>query len=801
MTIEKNMKKLPKILTMLIIAVAIFGMTVFAVGFMTGCDSDGNNNRNDDRNNFSVDFENQAATFRNEGFTVTGPTTSRGTTSLLAVNLEGEQIFIWHYSDSSMANSGWDTAGAYIAGTNMTRHRNGLYIWYGTTGAIAVFEGRASDGGTSGGGSGGGTGGGTGGDTGDGTGGGAQTPNPTAVAVSVVGGGVPTIDLGAIIPIPLGLIAAVQPITANPAVTWSNSNNSVATIATSGLGVLVTGVSGGTTVVTATGQERVAGSITITVIAAPVDYRPSNIRIEEDAVFSWVLRWNASSPVGQYDVEIRNNRTGQTSEMRQSGTTFPMGLIGNIEPDVLFSLRVRAVVSLPADTTNWSSAVNFGMSAPELPTEIAAVYGNILNEVKLPSGWTWDFPNSLVGDANQIVIFDATYLRDGGWIPFRLPLVFMVGRATPIVETPPAALTTTGQFLRDIILPQGWTWNTPNASVGVAGARTFNATYSRQNNNWNTVTRAVSISVTNLPTPTAIFGQTLAEVSLLSGWEWNAPLNTAVGNFGSRVHSATYAREGFEPITRNISINVQRANPEYVVPTNITAVFGQTLSQAAAQLPVGWGWVAFGTTLVGNAGNRTHNAIFDTGNDNFNTVTRSIVINVARAESNPIVPVDIEGMTGQALSTVRLPQRWSWNEPNTITVSGERSFIAIYTPTDIANFYPVTRYVAVRILRSDEFWYISGTSQFNLAIDGAGRVWSWGTNSSGQLGHGDTVTRSVPTLIPNFSGITAVATGNSHSMAIDVYGRIWTWCSGSGGRLGHGDTYNRLVPTVLESMN
>lgn len=91
-----------------------------------------------------------------------------------------------------------------------------------------------------------------------------------------------------------------------------------------------------------------------------------------------------------------------------------------------------------------------------------------------------------------------------------------------------------------------------------------------------------------------------------------------------------------------------------------------------------------------------------------------------------------------------------------------------------------------------------------LALDANGKVWSWGYNGYGQLGHGDTLARSVPTMInPDFFGnipivdIHVVGTTYGSSYAIDANGNLWTWGNGNFGKLGNGSHRNSASPGLV----
>jgi len=86
-----------------------------------------------------------------------------------------------------------------------------------------------------------------------------------------------------------------------------------------------------------------------------------------------------------------------------------------------------------------------------------------------------------------------------------------------------------------------------------------------------------------------------------------------------------------------------------------------------------------------------------------------------------------------------------------------------------------------------------------------GRIWTFGENSSGQLGHGDIVNRNVPTEIqrgeyglPEDVKIVDVSCGFHHTGLLSDDGRIWTFGNNYYGQLGLGDIENRYVPTEIQ---
>ncbi|XP_060724838.1 alsin isoform X2 [Tachysurus vachellii] len=66
-------------------------------------------------------------------------------------------------------------------------------------------------------------------------------------------------------------------------------------------------------------------------------------------------------------------------------------------------------------------------------------------------------------------------------------------------------------------------------------------------------------------------------------------------------------------------------------------------------------------------------------------------------------------------------------------------------------------------------------------------VWSWGEGQEGQLGHGDVLPRLQPLCIKSLSGkeVVRVAAGALHSLALTAQSQVYSWGSNSFGQLGH----------------
>ncbi|KAF2314311.1 hypothetical protein GH714_025250 [Hevea brasiliensis] len=91
---------------------------------------------------------------------------------------------------------------------------------------------------------------------------------------------------------------------------------------------------------------------------------------------------------------------------------------------------------------------------------------------------------------------------------------------------------------------------------------------------------------------------------------------------------------------------------------------------------------------------------------------------------------------------------------------------------------------------------------FTVFLARQGHVYSCGTNTHGQLGHGDTVDRPTPKIIESFEGVGSViqiAAGPSYVLAVTDNGAVYSFGSGSNFCLGHGEQHNEFLPRVIQT--
>ncbi|XP_078716435.1 ALS2 C-terminal-like protein isoform X2 [Lampetra fluviatilis] len=80
-------------------------------------------------------------------------------------------------------------------------------------------------------------------------------------------------------------------------------------------------------------------------------------------------------------------------------------------------------------------------------------------------------------------------------------------------------------------------------------------------------------------------------------------------------------------------------------------------------------------------------------------------------------------------------------------------------------------------------------------------VWSWGDGQDGQLGLGDTLSRLMPQCIQSLVGeeIIKLAAGDFHSLALTSTSKVYSWGRNRSGQLGH-DKLRCLTPHLLETL-
>lgn len=93
----------------------------------------------------------------------------------------------------------------------------------------------------------------------------------------------------------------------------------------------------------------------------------------------------------------------------------------------------------------------------------------------------------------------------------------------------------------------------------------------------------------------------------------------------------------------------------------------------------------------------------------------------------------------------------------------------------------------------------SAGSTHIVALKSNGTVWTWGSNTYGEMGVGraeDDACYS-PGPVKNLNNVATVTAGGYHSVAIKKDGTVWAWGWNEGGQLGDGTTIDRYIPVQV----
>ena len=94
--------------------------------------------------------------------------------------------------------------------------------------------------------------------------------------------------------------------------------------------------------------------------------------------------------------------------------------------------------------------------------------------------------------------------------------------------------------------------------------------------------------------------------------------------------------------------------------------------------------------------------------------------------------------------------------------------------------------------------------EHSLALDDKGVVWSWGRNNNGQLGIGNRVNKTTPIktdLSKIDNAIIQLAAGDYHTLALDAEGNLWSWGDNTYGQLGNGESGTTKQATTPVKVN
>ena len=124
---------------------------------------------------------------------------------------------------------------------------------------------------------------------------------------------------------------------------------------------------------------------------------------------------------------------------------------------------------------------------------------------------------------------------------------------------------------------------------------------------------------------------------------------------------------------------------------------------------------------------------------------------------------------------------WVWGSAASGQIGDNQTAVARSSPVQVTT---VSNYVQVG----------TGKTDSSYAINLSGNLYAWGLNSTGQLGLGDTINRSSPTLVTTNDTTWQFVSGTK---GITTNGTLYSWGSNDNGQLGDGTTINKSTPTQI----
>lgn len=162
------------------------------------------------------------------------------------------------------------------------------------------------------------------------------------------------------------------------------------------------------------------------------------------------------------------------------------------------------------NTLTGSAQVKIGKATPvvtALPSASAITYGQTLEDSTLTGGtasvpgtfaWKTFSTSPTVNDSNSTaypVVFTPNDATNYNSVETAVKLP--VNPADP--EIPTGLTAFDGQTLDAITLPDGWAWDDPSTNVGAPGTKSFPASYTKINNNYNNMNTDLEVVVNAVP--------------------------------------------------------------------------------------------------------------------------------------------------------------------------------------------------------------------------------------------------------------------------------------------------------------
>ncbi|CAI4233274.1 unnamed protein product [Auanema sp. JU1783] len=165
-------------------------------------------------------------------------------------------------------------------------------------------------------------------------------------------------------------------------------------------------------------------------------------------------------------------------------------------------------------------------------------------------------------------------------------------------------------------------------------------------------------------------------------------------------------------------------------------------------------------------------------------------------------PIRIECLSGKRIRQISFgsgPHVIALSEVGSVYSWGHNAFGQLGLGHSLQGTSPT---LIAGILKNEKITFISCGGHHSVAISEKGEVFTWGMNSSGQLGLGDTNNQDTPKMVPLYNRlIISAACGHNSTVVLSQSGDVYAWGFNGNGQIGSGCTYNQLIPFHIESLS
>jgi alpha-tubulin suppressor-like RCC1 family protein len=126
---------------------------------------------------------------------------------------------------------------------------------------------------------------------------------------------------------------------------------------------------------------------------------------------------------------------------------------------------------------------------------------------------------------------------------------------------------------------------------------------------------------------------------------------------------------------------------------------------------------------------------------------------------------------------------WSWGSNNQGQL-GDDTFVSNSSPVSVVGGFT-------------DWCQVSGGDAHSIGLRTNGTVWTWGGNSSFQLGNGIFAQNSPVSVVGGITNWCGVSAGGSHNLAVRTDATVWAWGGNNRGQLGDGTTVSKSSPVSV----